>query len=302
MKFLKRFLGGLLFVSLILGAVGLFFKHYIEEEKKREERENLIWMARCELETLRNDKEVLYLRLQDIAYENDLLKLRYKTSISSDVVAKQHADSLMAKDFMSSIILNPDKWDKVAQYLSQAGVDLSITYSSHVDISFIISGKELAHMLSDEQLFMEGIELFVQRKKKEALEYANSHFQKDRFIKVDSLSVNQSLVSLHMSFDDSKANLGRSFLITHKVPAHFTDKVGDMGSILNNMLSICARTDKGFAFVYTAKNSRKVQSCKWDAEKAREMYENTVDKLWLDKRETNQVRTVIYKSKSNLER
>ena len=296
MKFFKRFLGILFLVVLILGMVGLFFK-YLDEENKREERENLVWIARCELETLRNDKEVLYLRLHDMVYEEDLLKLRYDTSISSDEVAKKYKDSLMVKDFMSVIILNPDKWHKVAQYLSEADVDLSITYLSHVESSFIISWEQLVHMLSDEKLFEEGIELFVQRKKKEVLEYARTHFQKDRYFKVDSLSLNQGFVSLHMSYDDSKASLGRSFLDTRNVSLHYTDRVGDMGSILNNILSICARTDRGFAFVYTAQKSRKVQSCKWDAKKAKEMYEDTADKLWMDKRGVNQVRTVIYKSK-----
>jgi hypothetical protein len=232
--------------------VGFFFK-YLDEENKREERENLVWMARCELETLRNDKEVQYLRLHDMAYKGYLLNLRYNTSISSDEVAMKYKDSLLVKDFMSVIILNPDKWHKVAQYLSEADVDLSITYLSHVESSFIISWEKLVHMLSDEQLLEEGLELFVQRKKKEVLDYARSHFRNDRYFKVDSLSLNQNFVSLHMSYDDSMASLGRSFLDTNNVSLHFTDRVGDMGSILNNMLSICARTDKGFAFVYTAK-------------------------------------------------
>ena len=100
-----------------------------------------------------------------------------------------------------------------------------------------------------------------------------------------------------MSYNDSKANLGSTFLNTDKVALHYTDKVGDMGSILNNMLSICARTNKGFAFIYTAQKSHKIQKCKYNAERAKKIYEDTADKLWLDKRETNQVHTVIYRTK-----
>lgn len=295
MKMLRKFWGILIGFTLVL-ILGVAFYIYINEERKREERENLVWLARCELETLRNDKEVQYLRLHGIAYEDNLLKLKYDTSIPSNEIAGIFKDSLMYKDFMSVIVLNPDKWKDVCQHLSRADIDLHVTYSSYIDSSFIISWEQLSQMLSDEQLFNDGMGLFVQRKKQEVLNYARSHFRKDRYFKVDSLSLSNDFVSLHMSYDDSKANLGPTFLDTSKVALHYTDKVGDMGSILNNMLSICARINKGFAFIYTAQKSRKVQKCEYNAKRAKKIYENTTDKLWLDKRKTNQVRTVIHRT------
>ena len=296
MSMARKILGTSIGLIFIFGLGVLFYLH-LEQEKQREERENLVWLARCELETLRNDKEVQYLRLHDIIYEDDLLKLIYDTSISSNEIATLIKDSLMHKDFMSVIVLNPEKWKSVSKYLSEADVDLSITYSNHIESSFIISCEKLSQMLSDEQLFDEGMELFVHRKKQEVLDYARYHFRNDRYFKVDSLSLCNNFVSLHMSYNDSKANLGPTFLNTDKVALHYTDKVGDMGSILNNMLSICARTNKGFAFIYTAQKSHKIQKCKYNAERAKKFYEDTVGKLWLDKRETNQVHTVIYRTK-----
>lgn len=296
MSMARKILGTSIGLIFIIGLGVLFYLH-LEREKQREKRENLVWLARCELETLRNDKEVQYLRLHNMVYEDDLLKVSYDASIPSNEITEMFRDSLMYKDFMSVIVLNPDRWKNVSKYLSEADVDLSITYSSHIESSFIISCEKLSQMLSDEQLFDEGIKLFVQRKKQEVLDYARSHFRNDRFFKVDSISLSKEYVSLHMSYDDSKANLGPSFLDTKKVSLHYTDKVGDMGSILNNMLSICARTNKGFSFVYTAKKSHKIQKCNYIAEIAQKMYEETADKLWLDTRETNQVRTVIYRTK-----
>ena len=296
MSVARKILGTSIGLIFIIGLGFLFYIH-LEQEKQSVERENLVWLARCELETLRNDKEVQYLRLRDMDYEDNLLKLMYATSISSNEIATLVKDSLMHKDFMSVIVLNPEKWNSVSKYLSEADVDLSITYSSHIESSFIISCEKLSQMLSDVQLFDEGIELFIKRKKQEVLDYARFHFRNDRFFKADSICLGKKYVSLHMSYDDSKANLGSSFLDTNKVSLHYTDKVGDMGSILNNMLSICARTNKGFSFVYTAKKSHKIQRCNYTAEKAKKMYEETADKLWLDKRETNQVRTVIYRTK-----
>ena len=292
----RKILGTSIGLIFIIGLGVLFYLH-LEHEKQREERENLVWLARCELETLRNDKEVQYLRLHDINYEDNLLKLIYDTSISSNAIATLVKDSLMHKDFMSVIVLNTDIWNNVSKYLSEAGVDLSITYSSHIESSFIISCEKLSQMLSDEQLFDEGIKLFIQRKKQEVLDYARSHFRNDSYFKVDSLSLCNDFVSLHMSYNDSKANLGPTFLNTDKVALHYTDKVGDMGSILNNMLSICARTNKGFAFIYTAQKSHKIQKCKYNAERAKKIYEDTAGKLWLDNRETNLVHTVIYRTK-----
>lgn len=292
-KKIIRFLFGLLFVI----GLGALFYIYFEQEKLREEKENLVWLARCELETLRNDREVQYLRLHNMVYEDGLLKLRYDASISSNEIAEMFRDSLMYKDFMSVIVLNPQKWRTISKYLTEAEVDLSITYSSHIESAFIISWKQLSQMLSDEQLFNEGMELFVQRKKQEVLNYAQSHFWNDRFFTVDSISLSKEYVSLHMSYDDSKANLGSSYLDTGRVSVHYTDKVGDMGSILNNMLSICVRTNKGFAFIYTAQKKRKIQKCQYNAKRAKKIYEDTANKLWLDKRETNQARTVIYRTK-----
>lgn len=295
MKTAKKILSVSIGFTLLLGLGGVFYT-YMVKEKQRREQENLVWLARCELETLRNDKEVQYLRLHDMVYEDNLLKLRYDTSISSNEIAAIFRDSLMYKDFMSIIILNLDKWKTVSQHLSEAEIDLHVTYSNHIS-PFIISWEQLAQMVSDKQLYDEGMKIFVQRKKQETLEYARYHFKKDRFFKVDSISLSKDFVSLHMSYNDAKANLGPTFLDTNKVSLHYTDKVGDMGSILNNMLSICARTNKGFAFIYTARKSHKVQKCKYNAERAKKIYEDTAGKLWLDKRETNQVRTVIYQTK-----
>ena len=99
------------------------------------------------------------------------------------------------------------------------------------------------------------------------------------------MSIDEKFVTLHLSHDDSKAQLGHSFLDTTRVALHFTDKVGRMGSILDNMLSICAKTKKGFAFSYYGNKSHKVQRCEWNAEKAMKMHEETADKKWLDNRE-----------------
>lgn len=290
-------------VFLILGVITVMACSvaYIGLKKMREheKREDLVWLARCELETLRNDKEVLYLRLKDINYKDNYLNLKFDTSVSFDEIIEKSKDSLMHKDFMSVIVLNLNKWEKVSQYLAEAQVDLNITYSNNiVEFPFTISYNQLADMVSDKKLFDEGLEIFVRRKKQEVLEYARSHFRNDRYFKVDSLHINNDFVSLCMTYDDTKAELGHTFLDPNNVPMHFTDKVGEMGSILNNMLSICARIDRGFAFVYTAKKSRKIQSCRRSAEKAKEIYEDTVGKLWLDNRTTNRVRTMIYQVKS----
>lgn len=288
------------FIFGVIAVMGCFVAYIgLKKMREREKREDLVWLARCELETLRNDKEVLYLRLKDINYEDNLLKLNFATSISFDEIVEKSKDSLMYKDFMSVIVLNLNKWEKVSQYLKEAQVDLNITYSNNmVEFPFTISYNQLTDMVSDKQLFDEGLEIFVRRKKLEVLEYARSHFKYDRYFQVDSLHINKDFVSLCLTYDDTKAELGHTFLDPNNVPLHFTDKVGEMGSILNNMLSICARIDRGFAFVYTGKKKRKIQSCRRGTEKAKEIYEDTVGKLWLDNRSTYRVRTVIHRVKS----
>ena len=135
--------------------------------------------------------------------------------------------------------------------------------------------------------------MFTVLKGCEILRYAKMHFQGDVFFNVDSMSLNDKSLLLCLSYDDSKARLGDSYLRMDRVNPHFTDPVGEMGSILDGMLSICTRTNRGFGFVYTAQKSHKVDRCEWTIDEMREIAEANRAKFFVGNRKTNQVKTVI---------
>lgn len=269
-------------------------------KQQREEIEHLIWKARIELEPLCNDRTVQYLSMQDVSCESNQLRIKFlyvPLSSLDDRYKNEDDDKFKYAELMSIINLRPDKWKAASEYLLKANANVSFTFSSSIERTINITSQQFKEILSDKQLHEIGEEIFLIRKKMETLEYARFHFARDKYFDVDSLSIDEKFVTLHLSHDDSKAQLGHSFLDTTKVALHFTDKVGRMGSILDNMLSICAKTKKGFAFSYYGNKSHKVQRCEWNAEKAMKMHEETADKKWLDNRKTNRVRTVITRAK-----
>lgn len=288
----------LIFVIVILPC--LAFYCFVMYKQKREEIEHLIWKARIELEPLCNDRTVQYLSMHDLSCESNQLRINFlyePLSSFEDKYKNEDDDKFKYAELMSIINLRPDKWKAASEYLLKANANVSFTFSSSIERTINITSQQFKEILSDKQLHEIGEEIFLIRKKMETLEYARFHFARDKYFDVDSLSIDEKFVTLHLSHDDSKAQLGHSFLDTTRVALHFTDKVGRMGSILDNMLSICAKTKKGFAFSYYGNKSHKVQRCEWNAEKAMKMHEETADKKWLDNRKTNRVRTVITRTK-----
>lgn len=286
----------LLFITLTIVLIGIWQTYiFIKESLEEKEREKIVWLAICELEDLRVDKTVRYLRLNDIKYEDKKLKLGYHANYSAREISRIVKDSLMCDDFLSVIVIAPQKWNIISHYLAAAEVDLQITYSNTLVPSFLLSWKQLSMLMSDKRKLRKGKRLFVNRKKKEVLNYALKHFRKDRYLKVDSLSLDKKYVSLHLSYNKSIASLGETFLDTIHVNPHYTDKVGDMGSILDGMLAICSRINRGFAFVYFDRKERKVQRCEWNVEKAKAIARQRADRVRLGSEKSNQVRTVIVK-------
>ena len=288
----------LIFIIIILPCLALYC--FIMYKQKREEIEHLIWKARIELEPLCNDRTVQYLSMHDLSCESNQLRINFlyePLSSFEDKYKNEDDDKFKYAELMSIINLRPDKWKAASEYLLKANANVSFTFSSSIERTINITSQQFKEILSDKKLREIGEEIFLIRKKLETFEYARFHFARDKYFDVDSLSIDEKFVTLHLSHDDSRAQLGPSFLDTTSVSSHFTDKVGHMGSILDNMLSICVRTNNGFAFSYYGNKSHKVQRCEWSAEKAMKMHEETVDKKWLDNRKTNRVRTVITRTK-----
>lgn len=291
-----RILGILLFIVVVLGAIYGAYAYMKYQERK--EKDDLIWKAKCELETIRGDKTIGYLRLDKVICDDNVISLSFLRNTHGTNGIMHFTDSIMYKEIASLITIAPVKWDSICSLLQTAGVDLNIIFSDVLDKpSIVIPNSLLRSKLLTKDLLEEGNKIFIQRKSEEIIQYARKHFSNDICFKVDTLIVSIDYVTLQLTYDDSKARLGKSFLDTTYVSPHFTDPVGDMGSILDGMLMICERTNKGLAFSYIGEKSKSKSICLWNAEKTKAIAKEQRQQLYLNGRKTNQVYTVITREK-----
>lgn len=280
-------------LALIIGAILLF--SYLKDKQEQQRKEYLAWRAMYEMTILQSDKTVNYLRLHKIEYENNQLLLEYLVQIPGK---EQHQlnDSTIRSLFYSYMAINPESWDSVFCYLKEAEVNLKLLCVNHKFVpSIVIPYDQLPSITSNKQAIDKWLGMFTILKSKEIFEYAKQHFKGDRYLFIDSVSMTDDYVELNFSFDDSKYRMGDAFLDTTHINRHFTDKVGDMGSILDGIFSICLRTDRGFAFIYKGKKNHIVHRCEWNKERTRELYKEYPGLIMLHGRKTNQVKTIIYK-------
>ena len=284
---------GLLLLVMLLGGIGYGAYYYINQQQAQE-REDLVWKARVVLEAVKGEKTIEYLKLQDMDYTDGLLTLSFLRNYNSSNPYKLITDSIVLAEIASLSAIAPNRWDTICHYLQLADVDLKIVYSDLLQNPTVtIDSQALSEVLLSDKVRKLGLEMFTVLKGCEILRYAKIHFQGDVFFNVDSMSLKDKSLLLCLSYDDSKARLGHSYLRKDRVNPHFTDPVGEMGSILDGMLSICTRTNRGFGFVYTGQKSHKVDRCEWTVDEMRGIAEANGAKFFVGNRKTNQVKTVI---------
>lgn len=291
-RILRILLLTIVIISTIYG-VYAFVKY-----NERQDREELVWKARIELEAIRDTKIIEYLKLYKIDYNYDdaLLTLSFLRNYSKFNVINQLSDSVMSKEIASLVAIYPNKWDTICCYLNKAEVDLKIVYSDvSMEPSICMRYSDLSKQLLSDKAKKEGKVKFEILKGKEVLGYALQHFRSDRFFKVIGMDLEKENYYLNLLYDDNKAKLGKSFLDTTEVNMHFRDPVGDMGSILDGMLAICSRTNRGFGFIFKGYKNHQIDSVVWPVEKMRKIAEDNIS-YPLESRKTNQVSTVIIRT------
>jgi len=293
---LIRGIGVFLFLLLLCG-IGYGTYYYITQ-RQAQEREDLVWKARIELEAVKSEKTIEYLKLQNMDYTDGLLTLSFLRNYSKYNVNNQITDSVISKEIVSLVAIDPNRWDTICYYLKKAEVDLKLVYSDVLKKpSICIRYSDLSNILLSDEAQKEGIALFTLLKGKEVLGYALKHFSSDRFFRVEGMEMDNENFYLNLSYDDNVAKLGKTFLDTTEVNMHFRDPVGDMGSILDGMLSICTRTNKGFGFTFKGQKNHQIDSVVWTVEKMRTIAKNNKN-IPSEYRKTNQVKTIITRTTS----
>lgn len=308
----------LLALLLVIGT-GYYF---VSRQYEKQEREDMVWMARLVLEEIKADKSFEYLRLDSITYYDRNLMLTYrakhdifdiislvtdsvsksggKTTLkghaifSIDSMSKDSRNNLLQVEFASLVSIAPHKWDSIFRTLVRAETDLSVNFSNYENrYSILIPYGKMMDFMADRNLLMKGKSYFIKRKKAEVLDYAKGHFRGDPYLHVDSLAVQGEFVSLYISYDDSKYRIGKSYLDSQHINPHFTDAVGNMGSILDGMLTLCSKTGYGLEFVYVGNKNHRVERCLISADNVNTLIEKQSNRLWANERKTNTVKTTI---------
>ncbi len=287
----------LFLVLVAVTAIGIAWTiSYLADKREQQRKEDLVWQAIYELIVVESDKTVNYLRLQDVKHEDGHLKLVFLAHIP-EIIHTVWVDSTMLSAFSTIVAINQEPWAKVADCLNEAETDIELLYIDRGDaFSLTIHHKKLLEIVSNKQVMESATSKFAKLKSLEILDYARQHFKGDHYLFVDSTSLTKDYICLNLSFDDSKYYLGESYLDTMRVNSHFTDKIGDLGSILDGMLSICSRTDRGFAFVYRGKKKNTVHRIEWNRDRTRQLSEEYPGIIWHHGRKTNQVKTVVTSS------
>lgn len=291
-----REFGLFLFVLLFCGIC--YGTYWYMNQRQAQKREDLVWKARVELEAVKSERTIEYLKLHNMDYTDGLLTLSFLRNYSKYNVNNQITDSVILKEIVSLVVINPNRWDTICYYLNKAEVDLKIVYSDVLKKpSICIRYSDLSNIILSDEAQKEGIALFTLLKGKEVLGYALKHFSSDRFFRVEGMEMDNENFYLNLSYDDNVAQLGKTFLDTTEVNMHFRDPVGDMGSILDGMLSICTRTNKGFGFTFKGQKSHKIDRVEWSVEKMRKIAEKNIS-IPYESRKTNQVKTIITRTTS----
>ena len=282
-------ISSLIIIATIAVPAYLFYRHW-----KAGQREDFMWVARGQLELMKGDKSVEFLEVSSVFFTDDTLDVTFQSGwphLNRSLLRKLSMESPSL--LLAYSCVAPASWDTICKYLDLADVPLRVTY--HLcDTSLgaaTISPDALKTLLSDENKVL-GLKLFSVFKTQETLDCARYHYRKDRFFTPDSVNVEDNYVTLYISYDD-KYNISH-FLDPNHVSDHFLDDVQGTGSILDNMLEICVRTEKGFAFVYTGKKNHKVDRLEWDYSRIDEYVEAKVKRGFGDRR-FNSVHTVIVK-------
>lgn len=293
-----------LFLVLLPISVYFGYAEYVRLQKEKE-RDGLFWDMRVKFDYLKNDRTAQYVRVGDISVRDSVLDVEvlrtYLYSKGNSRYGGFDALKKVARDEVLSLIpMNPEHWTDIISKLCSLQMNIRFIYRAgrdNMQIPIEFTYQEFKEVAENIEMMSKAQDIFVHNKCEEVLSYAKMHFKNDRAFKVDSVSLDEQYVKLHLSYSSAVANLGESFTDSTHVPAHYLDKVGYLGSILDNMLFICALENKGFAFVYYDKKTKSSKVVAWDAERTAPYIKSLENRIILDSQQANRVKTVVRKHK-----
>lgn len=286
-KFIFIFLG-----IVLLLAVGYCGYRYVQ---LRNARFDAMCVVEHELGVMERDEVTAdFVHIGYHTYEDGLLTVYVRLNVPEECPIKFNLDSI-SREFLCLTAIYPEGWDAIIKQLVIADISMQLCYNGYeVKHSVRMSPDEMNHLFDNSSDVAEAKEIFAQRKLMEVKDYALRHFKYDAYLRLKDVHLEPDYVALTLEYDDSKYQLSPSLCDTSRIANHFIDKVDTMGSIVDNMLQICLRTDRGIAIEYEGKQKGTFHRCNYNVSKTHQMVEELQHYQIYDDRRENVVSTGSY--------
>lgn len=285
------------YIFIILGIVLLFTVGYFGYRfmQLRNVRFDAMCVIEHEIGVMERDEVTTdYVHISDHTYEDGLLTVYVRLNVPEECSVKFNSDSL-TREFLCLTAIYPEGWNAIIKQLVIADIPMQLHYNGYeVKHSVKITPDEINHLFDNSSDVAEAKEIFAQRKLLEVKDYALRHFKYDTYLRLKDVRLEPDYVALTLGYDDSKYQLAPSLCDTARIASHFVDKVGKKGSIVDNMLQICLRTDRGIAIEYKGEQKGTLHRCEYSVSKTRQMAEELQHYQVYDDRRENVVSTGSY--------
>lgn len=250
---------------IILGGI-TGIAYYFYDKHESEERELLVGQTRLVLDDIKQDNTLGCIKLVSYDFNGESLSLSYW--LEFDVPNETFRDSL-EQSFMYLASLHSDKWKSLRELSGDRQIDINVVFNSKYYCDSVSTTLEkVCTKIEDKVFFERAMYVFAEYKLIDIKEYTEKHFKKNGLLTFVGVRLDKDFVRLALSFDDSQVRIGKTMLDSTRIDPNFTDKVGERGSILKELFSICARTHRGFKIEYLGTHNKTHHVLSWNYERA----------------------------------
>ena len=268
-------------IILVLGGFGI--SCYLKNEEKEQEKSHVNYL----LDEIQQDKTLNSIKMISHHYEGDTLLVNYFAIPS--IAKKIYKDSLK-NEFQNMVLLHHDKWKELLNSVVDKQSIVIATFNRYhhrqetspdhtsevksiyefedVEDSTTITLAEINAFIDNPDLRKNAVAVFANRKLFDIEEYVNLHYANTSMLKMHSVTLDKDFVRVALSFDDSRSRIGSTLLDSMNIDPNFTDKVGERGSILREIFSICSRTHRGFTIEYIGSQKGTHHILSWNYDRA----------------------------------
>lgn len=271
-------------ISCCVG-VAYFLKNVENEKEKEQAKAHQSYV----LDEILQDKTLNSIKMISHYFDGDTLVVNY---FAVPQIANCIRKNSLKTEFQNMVLLYHDKWKEVLNTvhdeqsviiatfnrydykntvppISTSTLKTVLNYEEVMD-TITITMDEVGTFIDNKALRKNAMEVFAKRKIYDIEEYVKMHYRNTAILKMHSVTLDKDFVRVALSFDDSRSRIGTTLLDSTRIDLNFIDKVGERGSILKEIFSICSRTHRGFTIEYVGSQKGTHHVLSWSYDRAME--------------------------------